>query len=103
MKISIFILLLALTACSTSPQRTAASRSVLSAEYWHAPPSVAVVERRLRVGMSGDEFARLVGIAEPAYISCMTSHHVLPDGILGTRHDSRGSLEWWDIEERVSK
>ena len=103
MRISVLILLVAVTACSTSSQRTAGSRSVLSDEHWHAPPSVAVIERSIRIRMSGDEFAKLVGLAEPAYISCMTSHLFLSDGILSTRHDSSGRLVWWDIEERLSK
>jgi hypothetical protein len=98
MKISLLILFALLTGCSTGSQRTTDSRSVLSLEYWHAPPSVTVLKDSLRVGMSEDDFARLVGISEPAYISCMTSHLVLPDGILSTRHDSGGSLLWWEIE-----
>jgi hypothetical protein len=103
MKISMLFLLLTMTACSTSLPRPAASHSVLSAEYWHTPPPIPVLESRLRVGMSGDEFAKLVGIAEPACISCMTDYYFLPNGILSTRHDSSGRLVWWALEESVSK
>src|ERR1051325_1565452 len=100
MKLAAFIFLSVLTGCSTPWQRTAQSGAVLSNEYWHAPPPASVLKCTLRMGMSGDEFARLVGVAEPAFISCLTAHVLLPDGILSTRHDSTGSLVWWEIEER---
>ncbi|MBA4149913.1 MAG: hypothetical protein H0X66_17515 [Verrucomicrobia bacterium] len=92
MKAAALILVVVMTACSTSSQRSTGSSSVLPAEYWHSPPSVAVLQHSLRVGMSGDEFARLVGIAEPAYISGNASHLFLADGVLSTGHDSTGSL-----------
>lgn len=87
-----FILLAALTACSTP------SHHVLTAEYLHSPPSLAVLRRSLRVGMSSDEFARLFGVLEPAWISSMCSHYSLPDGgWLTTEHDSSGNLLSWDM------
>lgn len=103
MKVTAFIFLVGLTGCSTGSQRSTSSSSVLSAEYWHAPPPVAVLQDSLRVGMPGDDFARLVGIAEPAFISCMTSHHFLADGVLSARHDARGILAWWSIQESVTE
>jgi hypothetical protein len=99
-----FILLMALTACSTSSHRQfAEARFALPPEYWHAPPSIEVLQRNLRVGMSTDEFARLFGILEPAWISATGSYYTLPDGTLATQHDSDGTLLSWDIQQRVTQ
>jgi hypothetical protein len=104
MKILAFILLAALTACSTSSHRHSAQAHVtLSPEYWHAPPSIVVLHGSLRAGMSSDELARLIGVLEPAWISATGSHYCLPDGTLTIQHHTDGSLLSWDVQQRVTQ
>ena len=104
MKTLAFILLAALTACSTSSRRQSAqAQFTVSREYCHAPPSLAVLQRSMRLGMSSDEFARLFGVLEPAWISATGSHYSLPDGTLTTQHDTDGRLLSWDVQQRATE
>jgi hypothetical protein len=102
-RIPVVILLLALVACSTSQRYQDGRKSPGLAAYCHPAPSLAVVERQLYVGMASDDFAKLIGLSEPGWISHMTVHYSLQGGLLDTRHDSAGRLVWWEIQRTETK
>jgi hypothetical protein len=91
--------LLCLTACtSITARKHQQAESVLSPDYWHPPPSASVVERRLYVGMSGDEFLRLVGAQDPGFASPLPWwHYFLPDGTFSVAFDPEGRVSEWKV------
>ena len=93
MKTLPLIFLVVVTGCSTSSQH---GRPVESS-YWHAAPTLAVVERKMRVGMSRDEFARLVGVNTLPCVSPLPwAHYDLDGGTLSVAIDAHGRVTEWE-------